>query len=119
MIAAESHQEAADFVVGLLVGAPGVSAVHAPPVPTSPVAAPCVLVATPEGEPSSIAATGGLFRCQVLVVGGDTVGTGLVALVDSVCAALHAAGVRFATGRTTYNPPTSPAPLPAQLVTIE
>ena len=120
MITADSHQSAVDLLTDTLtVGLPGVP-VYPPPTPPTPVAGPGVLVAMPELV-DGIRLNHGMaeYRCQLLVLAGDTSGGGLLDLLDRVSAALSDRGIRHSSSRSSYQPPNFPAPLPAQLLTLE
>ena len=118
MIQAASHTEAATLVADAL-GAVGVK-VHPPPIPTTPVAAPAVLIQTPEAvEAKGLTPCRWAFQVSVMVVGADTTGRGLLALVDSVAAALAARGLTTTTSPQLYQAPNTPAPLPAVLISGE
>lgn len=98
--------------------------VHPPPVPTIPVAAPVVLVQTPElvEQQPTAPGCGALYewRVQLLIVGPDAPGTDLLDLVDAALVELHTAGLLLVELRAaTYDPPDVPAPLPAALLTVE
>jgi hypothetical protein len=118
MIAADSHADAAGLIAGMLDGL-GVP-VLGPPVPSSPVAGPCVIVGGPE-----ITGRGSLggcrfsFRVTLLVVAGNTLGTDLLAVADGVVEKLIAGGVAVTSSSRTYNPPQTPAGLPAYEFTLE
>lgn len=101
-----------DALTGVGVG------VHKPPIPTTAVAAPAVLIQTPEATEQR--GVGGgcrwAFTLQVLVVGSDTTGADLLGLVDSCCQALAARGIQVSTSAELYQVPNTPAALPAVLI---
>ena len=120
MIMADSHQAAVDLLTdALTVALPGVP-VYPPPVPASPVAGPGVLIAMPELV-DGVRLNRGMaeYRCQILVLAGDTSGGGLLPLLDQVSAALSDRGIPHSSSRSSYQPPNFPAALPAQLITLE
>lgn len=91
--------------------------VHRPPIPTTPVASPCVLVQTPEAiEARGLTPCRWVFQVSVLVVGADTTGAGLLALVDKCSQRLAARGLKVTTSPQFYQAPTTPAALPAVLI---
>lgn len=118
MITAETHAEASDLVLGLLTG---VSApVHAPPVPTSTVGTPAILVQVPQAQvPRSIGCATWEFTVSVLVVSRDPQGTDLLTLVDEVSLALRNGGIRTSSAPTIYQAANTPAGIPAMIVNGE
>lgn len=98
--------------------------VHPPPVPTSPPGGRSVLVGVPELVDHS-PAPGGCgqvydWRVDVLTVGADTLGAGLLDVVDTVLAAATDDGLRIVqVSPSVYDPPNAPAALPAALITLE
>lgn len=116
MLQAGPHEEAAAAVLTLLDGVGGL-APHAPPVPTRPVSSPALLLQVPEAV-----AVKGLRPCrweftvQVLVVSGSPEGSDLLGLVDQACQALAAGGLSVTTSPQLYQPPSTPAALPAVLI---
>lgn len=114
MLSAASHTEAVEYLAGVLAG---VGTVHRPPIPTSPVAGPAVLVQTPQANGK--AAVGGCrwtFEVSILVIAGNTVGSDLLPLTDAVAERLAAQGLNVTTFPQIYQPPNTPAALPAVLI---
>lgn len=112
----------ADHVTALLD--PLDVAVYPPPVPLVPVAAPCVLLQLPELVEQQPTAPGCAalyeWRQQLLIIGADTAGAGLLDEIAHTLTLMHGGGYTAVELRAaTYDPPDVPAPLPAALLTVE
>jgi hypothetical protein len=120
MIVATSLVEGAALLAGLLAGDPTIR-VHPAPMPTRPVSGPCVIVGTPSIVATRTVTPGGGYtmEARLLVVGADTLGTGLLDLTDRTVALLVAQGLRVATSPVQWQPPGTPAPIPAVEITVE
>jgi hypothetical protein len=117
-ILAAGHVDAAGFVASALAGVTGV-AIHEAPMPDRPPVGPAALIQTPEAvEVRGLGPCEYRFRVSVVVIGKDSGGQGLLEATDEVCDALAAVGVQTATTGMQYTPsPTSPAAIPAVLIT--
>lgn len=91
--------------------------VYAPPIPTTPVAGPCVLVQTPQRiSQGRLDGSHGVYEASCLVVASDTFGSDLLGLSDEATALLEARGFTVAAAPVIYQPPSMPAALPAMLL---
>jgi hypothetical protein len=117
MLVATSHAEAASVILEAIASAPIV--VHEPPIPTNVVSGPAALVQSPQAiEVKTLrgAECHWRFRFTILVIAGSTTGKGLIENVDAICSLLIAAGIQITTSPQVYQPPNTPAPIPAVLI---
>lgn len=118
----ETLVEAVDRVVSAIE--PVGMTVHRPPTPLTPVQPPCVMVAVPtvlDQEPMP-AGCGPRYQVSVdvLVIGENPAGKGLLARVDAVLAALSSAHVTIQSAREQpFEATNSPAPIPGVQITVE
>jgi hypothetical protein len=127
VIVAATHTEAADLIHGVLtavehadVGAASTVQLQPAPMPTAPITGPALIVQTPQAlTQRGVGACTWTFTVGVLAVSATTLGTGLLALVDKACHELTKAGVIVTTSPTIYQPPGTPAPVPAVLISGE
>jgi len=118
MIKAGSHSAVASDVISALE--PLGLTVLGPPVPSSPIAGPCLVVGSPEAiEPVNVRGDVWTFQVSVLILPSGTTGDDLLDLVDSAMAALLDYGYRVTSRARTYQPPNAPAGLPAYELTLE
>lgn len=118
----ETLVEAVDRVVAA-VEATGLK-VHRPPTPLTPVQPPCVMVAVPTVNEQEPMPAGCAARYEVtvdvLVIGENPAGKGLLARADEVMAALGAAHLTIQTAREQpFEATNSPAPIPGVQITVE
>jgi hypothetical protein len=120
VIVATGHVDAATFVRDALAGVAGLG-IYDPPVPVRPPVGPAALIQVPEAiEVRGLGPCEWRFRITVMVIGTDTTAIDLLPTADAVCDALAAVGVQCNTTGMQYQPsPTSPAAIPAVLITGE
>lgn len=117
MLTANTHAEAAKTAQDALQGL-GLP-VHLPPIPAAAVSGPAAFIGMPEAV--RVRSMAGpqcewVFTLSVLVLGAGADGAGLLEATDKVCQALAGTGLQVTSAPQIYQPPNTPAALPAMLI---
>ena len=110
-------------MVDALNPAPDGVPVHLPPMDQQPIGLPSILIGFPEIREHVKAGCGDphwSYSMDITVIAESPVGLRLAGICDAVTSTLDAAGYKVtASTLSTYEPPESPAPIPAVRFTVE